>query len=128
MALVDVLLTAGVHSQARHVAFAAPDVSTLARPAQPYGGSIGIEKALAGEVLLAWSMNGQPLPAVHGAPVRVVVSGYIGARSVKWVQQITVQREPSANYFQTSAYGCCRPMPIPPPSHRGTGCPWERSP
>jgi sulfite oxidase len=56
------------------------------------------------EVLLAWNMNGQPLPRVHGAPLRVVVPGYIGARSVKWVSQITVQDEPSDNYFQATDY------------------------
>jgi sulfite oxidase len=49
-------------------------------------------------------MNGQPLPAAHGAPLRVVVPGYIGARSVKWVEQIHVQEAPSGNYFQATAY------------------------
>jgi sulfite oxidase len=41
---------------------------------------------------------------VHGAPVRVVVPGYIGARSVKWVERITVAAVPSGNYFQARAY------------------------
>jgi sulfite oxidase len=49
-------------------------------------------------------MNGQPLPPVHGAPVRVIVPGYIGARSVKWVERITLQDHPSENYFQATAY------------------------
>lgn len=49
-------------------------------------------------------MNGEPLPEVHGGPVRVVVPGYIGARSVKWVTGITVQDKPSDNYFQAHAY------------------------
>jgi sulfite oxidase len=56
------------------------------------------------EVLLAWEMNSEPLPRVHGGPVRVVVPGYIGARSVKWVTAITVQPVPSENYFQASDY------------------------
>ena len=89
---------------AAHVAFAAPDVSQIAKPPQPYGGSVGLGKALAGEVLLAWAMNGLPLPAAHGGPLRVVVPGYIGARSVKWVEQVNVQEEPSDNYFQATAY------------------------
>jgi len=55
-------------------------------------------------VLLAWAMNGQLLPAAHGAPVRVVVPSHIGARSVKWVQRITARQHPSANYFQATAY------------------------
>jgi len=52
---------------------------------QRYESSIPLSKALADEVLLAVEMNGAPLEAVHGAPVRVVVPGYIGARSVKWL-------------------------------------------
>lgn len=102
--LADVLAAAAPDASARHVCFDAPDVSQLARPPAPYGGSIPIEKATAPEVLLAWAMNGQPLHAVHGAPLRVVVPGYIGARSVKWVQRITVAAEPSQNYFQATAY------------------------
>ncbi len=104
VALADVLAAAGMGSDAQHVAFAAPDVSELTDPAQPYGGSIGVRKAFGVEVLLAWAMNGQPLPPAHGAPVRVVVPGYIGARSVKWVDRVTAQRGPSDNYFQTTAY------------------------
>ena len=104
VSLARILQTAQPRPGAAHVAFAAPDVAATADPPQPYGGSIGLGKALAGEVLLAWAMNGQPLPAVHGAPLRVVVPGYIGARSVKWLRQITVQPNPSDNYFQATAY------------------------
>ena len=102
--LAEVLQSSGLRDRAAHVAFAAPDVSQIAIPPQPYGGSISLQKALAGEVLLAWAMNGQILPPMHGAPVRVVVPGYIGARSVKWVDRITVQDRPSDNYFQATAY------------------------
>lgn len=102
--LVDVLAAAGPDAGAGHVCFDAPDVSQLAEPPAPYGGSIPFEKAIAPEVVLAWAMNGGPLEAVHGAPLRVVVPGYIGARSVKWVQRIAVTAEPSSNYFQATAY------------------------
>jgi sulfite oxidase len=102
--LADVLAAAGLRPGARYVAFTAPDVSALASPPQSFGASVPLCKAMSEEVLLAWNMNGQPLPRVHGAPVRVVVPGYIGARSVKWVSQITVQDEPSDNYFQATAY------------------------
>ncbi len=113
--LGDVLATAGVQPPAAHVAFAAPDQSQLAEPPQRYGSSIPLVKAIAGEVLLAWAMNGEPLTAAHGAPVRVVVPGYIGARSVKWVERITVQREPSTNYFQQTAYRLLPPDGTPGP-------------
>jgi sulfite oxidase len=49
-------------------------------------------------------MNGDPLPLVHGAPLRVVVPGYIGARSVKWLERIEVRSAPWQGYFQRVAY------------------------
>jgi sulfite oxidase len=103
--LSDVLEAAAVHhSDDLHVAFDAPDVAQEARPVQAFGGSVPLRKAMSDEVLLAWQMNGQPLPRAHGGPVRVVVPGYIGARSVKWVTAITVQAVPSQNYFQALDY------------------------
>ena len=56
------------------------------------------------EVLLAWEMNGQPLPKIHGAPLRVVVTGYIGARSCKWVYRINALPEPSFGPVQRQEY------------------------
>lgn len=103
--LADVLAAAGARrDDDLHVAFTGPDVSPLAVPAQQFGGSIPLAKAMSEDVLLAWKMNGQALPRIHGGPVRVVVPGYIGARSVKWVNGVTVQKGPSQNYFQSVAY------------------------
>jgi sulfite oxidase len=103
--LADVLESAGVRNEdGLHVAFEAPDIAEEATPPQPYGSSVPLSKALSSEVLLAWEMNGGPLPSLHGGPVRVVVPGYIGARSVKWLTAITVQDAPSDNYFQAQAY------------------------
>jgi sulfite oxidase len=121
VSLADVLADAGVTPQAQHVAFAAPDVSERAEPVQPYGSSIGIKKALGPEVLLAWAMNGQPLPPAHGAPVRVIVPGYIGARSVKWVRRVTAQAAPSDNYFQANAYRLLPPEADPSQAGPGDG-------
>jgi sulfite oxidase len=49
-------------------------------------------------------MNGEPLPPVHGAPLRVVVPGYIGARSVKWLERIELRSAPWEGYFQHVVY------------------------
>lgn len=98
--LADVLAEAGAQPEAAHIAFTGADVSQEATPPQPFGGSIPVAKATSGEVLLAWAMNDQALPAAHGAPLRVIVPGWIGARSVKWLQRISAQAEPTDNYFQ----------------------------
>jgi sulfite oxidase len=104
VSLADVLAAAGLRADATDIAFAALDVAPEASPPQTYGASITVAKATAGETMLVWEMNGEPLPVAHGGPVRVVVPGHIGARSVKWVERITAQDRPSDNFFQTSAY------------------------
>jgi sulfite oxidase len=120
--LADVLDAAGVHhaNDALHVAFNAPDVAPEAVPVQSYGSSIPLDKAMSEEVLLAWEMNSEPLPRVHGGPVRVVVPGYIGARSVKWVTAVTLQPVPSENYFQALDYRI-----LPPEADADTAAPGE---
>ena len=87
-----------------HVGFVGADMCSEATPAQVFGGSIPLDKAQRPEVLLAWAMNGAPLPPVHGAPLRVVVPGYIGARSVKWLERIELRTEPWGGYFQRVVY------------------------
>jgi sulfite oxidase len=49
-------------------------------------------------------MNGEPLSPVHGAPVRVVVPGYIGARSIKWLERVEVRAAPWQGHFQHVVY------------------------
>jgi sulfite oxidase len=102
--LRDVLLAAEIAPEAGHVAFTGLDAAAAADGRVAFGGSIPLAKALQDDVLLAWAMNGEALPAVHGFPLRVVVPGHIGARSVKWLSTVTVQAEPSSNYFQARAY------------------------
>jgi sulfite oxidase len=120
--LADVLEAAGVqHDEDFHVAFSAPDVAPEAIPVQSYGSSIPLRKAMSEEVLLAWEMNSEPLPRAHGGPVRVVVPGYIGARSVKWVTAIRVQAVPSENYFQASDYRILPPETDPDTVAAGEG-------
>lgn len=69
-----------------------------------FGASIPIEKAREPDVLVAWELDGKPLPLAHGFPVRLIVPGWIGARSVKWLGRIVLREDPSPNYFQTRAY------------------------
>ena len=106
--LADVLKLAGVKSEARHVWFEGRDQVTEKSVTFPFGGSIPIEKALdsaaTGATLLANRMNGQPLTPAHGFPLRNIVPGYIGARSVKWLHKITVAERPSPNHFVADVY------------------------
>lgn len=102
--LRDVLRVAGVRSGAAHVDFVGLDQVQKEGRKFGFGGSIPLEKAESPEVLLAYEMNGEPLAPEHGFPLRVVVPGYVGARSVKWLGEIRVQTVPSDNYFYTRSY------------------------
>ena len=120
VALREILTAAGVHASAQHVAFTGQDEVERDGTRFGFGGSIPIHKGLGSEVLLATEMNGDPLLPVHGFPVRAIVPGYIGARSVKWVGEITVQEEHSSNHFQAHAYK------IFPPEVRAENADWTR--
>ena len=102
--LRDVLAAAGVQPHAQHVAFVGLDDVERQGNTFGFGSSITLRKALSDEVLLAYTMNGTPLSPEHGFPLRVIVPGNVSARSVKWLSTITVQAEPSPNYFQQRAY------------------------
>ena len=111
--LREVLAAAGPQAGARHAAFLGLDETERHGHRFQFGGSVPLEKAMHPEVLLADTMNGSPLPPVHGGPLRVVVPGYIGARSVKWISRITLQENPSDNYFQAKAYRLFPPSVTP---------------
>jgi sulfite oxidase len=102
--LQDILGAVGLAERARHVEFVGLDRVERNGRTFGYGGSIDLAKALSNEVLLATELNGQPLPESHGFPLRAVVPGWIGARSVKWLGRITLLDKPSLNYFQSQAY------------------------
>ncbi len=68
-----------------------------------YERSLPIADAMRDEVLLAYEMNGAPLPPQHGFPLRLVVPGWYGMTSVKWLTRITAVREPFEG-FQQLAY------------------------
>ena len=107
--LSDVLRKAGVRQGAKHVWFEGLDEVQRPGGVIPFGASIPLEKALhdADSVpgaLLAYAMNGETLPPDHGFPLRTVVPGYIGARSVKWLGRIVVRDRPSSNHYVAKAY------------------------
>ena len=102
--LADVLRAARADPSASDVAFFAEDRCRGSAGPYGYGASIPLEKALSEEVLLAWAMNGTPLPPAHGFPLRLVVPGFAGVRSVKWLARISVQDEPAQTPIQTHDY------------------------
>jgi sulfite oxidase len=105
VSLADVLRAAGAEEGADlHVAFDCADECKLEGKNFRYGASIPMAKALCPEVLLAYAMNGESLKAEHGAPLRVVVPGYAGVRSPKWLHTVTVQNAPSENPIQADDY------------------------
>jgi sulfite oxidase len=120
IALADVLALAGPLRNAGYVGFEGADICQEPTPAERFGGSIPLDKARRPEVLLAWAMNGEPLAPVHGAPLRVVVPGYIGARSVKWLDRIDVRSTAWPGYFQHVVYRLLPEDGIPGP---GAGVP-----
>jgi len=105
--LADLLVTARLKDGAKHVWFEGLDpIQEKDGSVAPFGGSIPVAKALAKDqpALLADTMNDQPLTAEHGFPLRTIVPGYIGARSVKWLTQIVVSDRPSPNHYVAEAY------------------------
>ena len=64
--------------------------------------SVPVEKALSshGDVLLAYEMNGEPLPADHGYPLRAVVPGHVGVRNVKWLKSVTAAADEADGVWQ----------------------------
>lgn len=79
--------------------------------AEAYGASIPIAKACDqyGDVLLAHTMNGKDIPRDHGYPLRVLVPGTVAARSVKWVNKISLSEEESTSQWQRRDYKCFGP-------------------
>jgi len=69
-----------------------------------YVRSLPLERALHPDTLLAYAMNGEPLPAEHGAPVRLIVPGWYGMASVKWLERIHASTEQFRGFFQWDRY------------------------
>jgi sulfane dehydrogenase subunit SoxC len=71
---------------------------------QDYQRSLSVEDAMRDEVLLAYAMNGQPLPPSHGFPLRLLVPDWYGMASVKWLRSITAITDPFEGVQQAQLY------------------------
>lgn len=87
----------------RHIHFCAPS--------DTYEQSIPIQTALnpTSEVLLAWNMNGEPMPRDHGGPLRAIVPGSVATRSVKWIGKVRISGKESQSNWHSRDYKCFGP-------------------
>lgn len=101
--LADVLAMAKVRATGRHVAFDGAD-----RPPTPQAPdfirSIPLWKAWESHTIIALEMGGKPLPQLHGGPARVLVPGFVGSASIKWVERITLLPEEFDGFYMKSNY------------------------
>ncbi|MGH7822977.1 MAG: molybdopterin-dependent oxidoreductase, partial [Candidatus Binatia bacterium] len=101
-ALADLLRAAGAPNEDGEVVFTGADGAS--QGGEGYARSMKVREALAAESLLAWEMNGAPLPIDHGAPLRLLVPGWYGMASVKWLRRIELRSEPFSGTFQRDWY------------------------
>ncbi len=97
-----VLDLAGVKPEAQNVVVYGGERGNFAR-------GLPMGKAYDPDTVLAYAMNGEPLPAAHGAPVRLVVPGWIGVASVKWIGRIEIIDRPYEGFYNTQRYVFERP-------------------
>ena len=90
--LKDLLADAGLKDNAVYIGYYGKDLHLSQDPAQPViSRGVPIAKALEDETLIAWAMNGQPIPLIHGYPLRLVVGGWPASVSGKWLHTIAVR-------------------------------------
>ena len=109
VSLGELLRESWVKSGAVEVILEGADEGAIAEPPRPAGKnhfarSVPLGKAM-DDVLLAFQMNGEPLPPAHGFPLRAIVPGWYGMASIKWLQRIIVTERPFNGYYQTVDYG-----------------------
>lgn len=104
--LRTVLGEAGVLPEAVEAVFTGADHGVERGVEQDYRRSLPLPVATGAdpEVLLAYAMNGAPLPPQHGFPLRLVVPGWYGMAHVKWLRDITLTEEPFTGFQQAVAY------------------------
>jgi DMSO/TMAO reductase YedYZ molybdopterin-dependent catalytic subunit len=100
--LADVLKKAGVRPTGKFVFFNGGDKSIGKTP--DFIRQVPLDKAMHPDTVLAYEMNGEPLPKLHGFPLRVVVPGWEGAYAVKWLEHIAVSDRENDGFFVKTAY------------------------
>jgi sulfane dehydrogenase subunit SoxC len=102
--LGPLLEEAGLSRDTVELVFTGADRGTEGGVEQAYARSLGVEEAAADDVLVAYEMNGVPLPPQHGFPLRLVVPGWYGMTNVKWLRKIEATETPFEGYQQTRGY------------------------
>jgi sulfite oxidase len=100
--LRDVLMKAQVKPAAKHVILNGADRPLRAVP--DFVRSIPIEKAMHADTMLAYRMNGEAIPVLHGFPLRLIVPGWEAAASTKWITNIVVSDAEASGFFMQTAY------------------------
>jgi sulfane dehydrogenase subunit SoxC len=102
--LREVLRSAGVRDSTVEIVFTGADEGMQNGVRHHFQRSLGLADADRPEVVLAYAMNGRPLEPQHGAPVRLIVPGWYGMASVKWLTSIEAVGEPFLGYQQARSY------------------------
>jgi DMSO/TMAO reductase YedYZ molybdopterin-dependent catalytic subunit len=102
--LAPLLHQAGLLDDAVDVVFTGVDHGIERGMEQDYQRGMPVTEALAGDLLLAYEMNGQPLPPQHGYPVRLVAPGWYGMAHVKWLRSIEVIDREFTGFQNATAY------------------------
>jgi DMSO/TMAO reductase YedYZ molybdopterin-dependent catalytic subunit len=111
VALSEVLDRAGLRPDACEIVFRGADGRPSALPGpHRFERSLPVADARDCEALLAYAMNGEPLPVEHGRPVRLIVPGWYAMASVKWLTEIEAVEQPFVGHFQTEKYVYERPV------------------
>ena len=104
VAVAALLEAAGVQDDAVEVLFTGLDRGVEGGEEQAYERSLPVEEVMAGDAFLAYEVNGVPLPPQHGFPLRLVVPGWYGMTSVKWLSRITLVDKPFDGYQMRHSY------------------------
>ena len=102
--LRHILERAGLADDAAEIAFIGADRGFDRGHEHSYGRSLARGQALSDDVLVVWAMNGQPLLPQHGYPVRLIVPGWYGMASVKWLSRIEALDRPYEGFQQVRSY------------------------